>query len=900
MESQSIATIEAWIIAQGYTTEDWVIAQGYTTEDWVIAQGYITNVIASLGYTPANQTITINTTSPLSGGGDLSANRTIAISKSDATTDGYLSSSDWSTFNSKQNAITTGTISQYIRGDLSLGTFPTIPTVGTWGALDYPSWSSGTPFVKMTAAGTFALDTNTYLTSAVTSVGTTGLISGGPITTIGTITTSMNTNKLVGRSTAGTGIMEEITLGTGLSFSGTTLNASGASPLTTKGDLYTFNSTNARLPVGLNTQVLLADSSTSTGLKWGTNTAATPLGYYGAFQDVTNQTAAAINTGYPMKLGVTDLSNGVTVVSNSRVTIANTGIYNIQWSAQFTNPLSAENDVTIWLRKNGVDVPGSSGIVLVPAKHGSADGHTLPSWNFLLDVVAGDYYEFVWSTVNTSVYISFHPAGTPPPSTASVVLTVTQQSGIMAGTGITAINSLTGAAQTMVAGTSGTDFAVSSVGTTHTLNLPTASTSNRGALSTTDWDTFNGKQSALSGTGIVKSTAGTISYLTDNTTNWNTAYTNRITSLTTTGSSGASTLVSNILNIPTYTADGILPSQTSNSGKYLTTNGTTASWATVASGASLSGLTAAVATNTIANGTYLQTWNWANSGTSIGGLSINISDTTTTEGNTGIPTTAPLFVKRTGTITLGSYSYAASFINESTNNIPQRGVYFRAGAAGSTTAGASVVAENAIHIVKNSGVSNGLYFGSINDAAGDASIVRAYNGPQLLIKSPASGTIYLYPQSTYGTYIQSSTSEIINLGINTATKSALGFGADNGVGTTYRAQTTTAAVIERNSDALKLSANSGLSGGYAGFTPTFQLNIVGSTNNVGIGTTTPVTTAKLEIVSTTQGFLPPRMTTTQINAIASPAEGLIIYNTTLHVPCFWDGTGWRKCSHTNM
>ena len=72
-----------------------------------------------------------------------------------------------------------------------------------------------------------------------------------------------------------------------------------------------------------------------------------------------------------MLLRVTDLSNGITVVSNSRVTIANTGIYNIQWSAQFRNPDSAEHDATIWLRKNGVDVPGSSGIISVPKKHGS-------------------------------------------------------------------------------------------------------------------------------------------------------------------------------------------------------------------------------------------------------------------------------------------------------------------------------------------------------------------------------------------------------------------------------------------------------------------------------------------------------------------------------------------------
>ncbi len=75
-----------------------------------------------------------------------------------------------SIWNAKQNAITTGTTSQYFRGDLSLATFPTIPTVGTWGALNYPTWTSGTPFVKMTAAGTFALDSNTYLTSAITSL----------------------------------------------------------------------------------------------------------------------------------------------------------------------------------------------------------------------------------------------------------------------------------------------------------------------------------------------------------------------------------------------------------------------------------------------------------------------------------------------------------------------------------------------------------------------------------------------------------------------------------------------------------------------------------------------------------------------------------------------------------
>jgi hypothetical protein len=227
------------------------------------------------------------------------------------------------------------------------------------------------------------------------------------------------------------------------------------------------------------------------------------VGYYAQYQDNISQPLGAVNVGQPVKFRTMDFSNGVTVNSDTEITIANTGIYNLQFSFQYQNVDSQEHDVTIWLRKNGSDVLGSAGFVAVISSHGGVPGHCLPSWNYLLDAVGGDYYELYWSATSLDVSMHFYPAGSPPPSAASAIFTVTQQAGIIAGTGMTALNGLSADVQTISTGTTGTDFNVVSSGTDHQFNLPTASATTRGALSSANWSTFNSKQAALvSGTNI--------------------------------------------------------------------------------------------------------------------------------------------------------------------------------------------------------------------------------------------------------------------------------------------------------------------------------------------------------------------------------------------------------------
>jgi len=147
---------------------------------------------------------------------------------------------------------------------------------------------------------------------------------------------------------------------------------------------------------------------------------------YGAFQNTATQTLTA-NTATAMVWNQTDYANGTSLSSSSHLNVTATGIYNLQFSTQFQNTDTSLHDANIWLRVNGTDVVGSTGLVSVPNSHGGTPGHTIVGWNFFLSLAKDDYIEIYCSVDSTQVTIQAYAAGTSPtrPTTASNVVTLT-------------------------------------------------------------------------------------------------------------------------------------------------------------------------------------------------------------------------------------------------------------------------------------------------------------------------------------------------------------------------------------------------------------------------------------------------------------------------------------------
>lgn len=781
---------------------------------------------------------------------------TVSMPPASTSVDGYLTSTNWNTFNNKENSLGNPSQNGYVLSSTTTGT---------------RSWvANGTP-------------------GAVTSVGATSPITSSAGTSP-VISTSMATNRLIGRSTTGTGVMEQITVGSGLTLSAGTL-------------------TNTATP--------------------------TPLGYYGAFQDLLTQTITTINVGQPFLIRTVDESNQVSITANgsgqlTRITPANAGTYNIQWSGQFQNPNNAIHDVNVWFRKGltsssgpGTDIPGSNGKIALPARKSASageEGHIVAGWNFVLTITAGEYVEFYWMSDNALITLQAYTGALPPPSTASLIVTVTQQSGIMAGTGVTGtgttnyISKFTG---TTAIGNSqifddGTNIGIGTTLPTAKLevlstNFPVTKITRSTVLTSALRSTFAAKH--LTSGDMLDGFGPDISFIIQDNSNVE----NEIANF------GA---VRDGLD-----NNGALIFSTRQSGvRYdrmkLFSDGR------LALATDFAGVTSSPQYKLYVNGSqYLQNINqqlflddFNRTSVSPGGNPTIAYTLGTTGGSTATISSTQLRIPNNANTSLG-YTYVTGSMPISYNGdvvyntILEKNIGLLTWSFNFRT-GRSVVLE---------GFASGQF--------GLATILCTNSTDPQAVGAKGYAVYYINNQVFLvyfddGLTAYSTVTTISPLGLTQDYYSAR---------VTYDCGTAKWNLEVRNDGASAFSnPNSGiytLQSGFVTFpillTPismpyfgwlwnfnatttvqsaffdNFGFNILtgGSLivdGNIGIGTTLPNLSAKLDITSTTQGFLPPRMTTTQINAIATPAIGLVVYNTTLNVLCYRDDVGWKKVTNTVM
>jgi hypothetical protein len=141
------------------------------------------------------------------------------------------------------------------------------------------------------------------------------------------------------------------------------------------------------------------------------------------------QTLSSPTVAVPVVLLQTTTSNQVALdpTDRTKIIFSVAGYYNIQFSIQMVNYDGTIDNVTVWWRKNGVDIPYSAGIATVPAIHGGVAGTNIISWNLVEPVAAGDYVQLLFASDTGNTVCATYRAGTAPvhPVSPSVIITAT-------------------------------------------------------------------------------------------------------------------------------------------------------------------------------------------------------------------------------------------------------------------------------------------------------------------------------------------------------------------------------------------------------------------------------------------------------------------------------------------
>jgi len=136
-----------------------------------------------------------------------------------------------------------------------------------------------------------------------------------------------------------------------------------------------------------------------------------------------DQTAASVAVAYALTLNGDEFPNGISIVSNSRITFAQQGIYNVAYSIQFKNTTNDQQDIDIWLRYNGTDIANSNSRFTIPARKSAGDpSHLIAVTPIMVDIpVDNGYVEIMWRVEDTGVSIEHFPAVTASPGVTPAI-----------------------------------------------------------------------------------------------------------------------------------------------------------------------------------------------------------------------------------------------------------------------------------------------------------------------------------------------------------------------------------------------------------------------------------------------------------------------------------------------
>ena len=146
---------------------------------------------------------------------------------------------------------------------------------------------------------------------------------------------------------------------------------------------------------------------------------------YNQFQSQVDQTAAAVDVAYPVKLEITDFTDGIYIsgVDNTRITFSQSGVYKLTFSLSFKNTTNDGQSIDVWFRYNGTDVANSNSRFFIPARKSTGD----PSYLIAVTPYTGiaqnddDYVEIMWRVSDTNVVMEHLPAVTASPGVTPAI-----------------------------------------------------------------------------------------------------------------------------------------------------------------------------------------------------------------------------------------------------------------------------------------------------------------------------------------------------------------------------------------------------------------------------------------------------------------------------------------------